>query len=452
MELRDKKVLILGLSVTGLGVAKFLSATGALCHISEFDKKKENSPEHIEALDLGASLEFGGHSEEFIRGSEFAIISPSIPQNAPVLELMRKHKVEYMSDIEFISRYIGDNKKFAVITGTNGKTTTTMLASHILSAKLKAPVCGNIGISPLEVLHKDPETECFVCEMSSYQAHYSPTFAPHVAIFCNLTPDHIAFHGSVKEYFEAKAKIFRNQTKNDYAILNYDDAMVRELGKKKLLGGLKSTIYYFSLKEKATIFIKDNAIYFKDEKIIDIKDIPLVGRHNIQNIMCAIAASKIWNIPNDIIKKQIMNFKAPEHRCEFVRKAGGIRFYNDSKATNPEATLVALESFRGQNVCLIAGGRDKNTSLDEFSEVVKENISSVVLIGEAGERFCLALRNAGYTKPIIFASNLEDAIEKSIEQSPDVSLLSPACASFDMFKSFEDRGEKFKNYVNSRKF
>ena len=444
MELENKKILILGLSVTGLGVAKFLCGKGALCYISEFDKKKENSPEHKEAQELGAKLEFGKHSQDFIQGSELAIISPSIPQNAPVLKLMEENNVEYMSDIEFISRYINDNKKFAVITGTNGKTTTTMLVSHILSAKLKAPVCGNIGISPLEVLHKDPETDCFVCEMSSYQAHYSNTFAPHVAIFCNLTPDHISFHGSVDEYFEAKAKIFRAQAENDYAILNADDAYCAKLGR-----GLKSNVLYFSTRKKADIELCGNGIYFKGEHIIDVDELPIVGEHNVQNVMSAIGVAKVLGVEKQIIKAQIKTFKAAPHRCEFILEKDNIKFYNDSKATNPEATIVALRAFPNQKVVLIAGGRDKNTSLDEFCEVVKENIASVVLIGEATERFEAELKKSGYNE-IVKVGTLNEAIDLSADMKPDVVLLSPACASFDMFKSFEDRGEKFREYVLSR--
>lgn len=444
MELKDKKILILGLSVTGLGVAKFLRGEGAQCFISEFDKKKENSPEHKEAEKIGAKLEFGGHSLEFIKGSELAIISPSIPQNAPVLKLMAENGVEYMSDIEFISRYLNDNKKFAVITGTNGKTTTTMLTSHILGAKMKAPVCGNIGISPLEVLHNDKDTECFVCEMSSYQAHYSNTFAPHVAIFCNLTPDHISFHGSIEEYFEAKAKIFRAQTKNDYAILNADDAHCEKLGRE-----LNSNVIYFSTRKHADVELIDGEIYFKSENIIPVSKLPIVGEHNVQNVMAAIAAAKVLGVENETIKAQIKTFKAAPHRCEFIAEKDNVKFYNDSKATNPEATIVALRAFPNQKVVLIAGGRDKNTSLDEFCEVVKENIAHVVLIGEAAERFEEALKKSGYTQ-ITNAKTFNEAIDISSEMKPDVVLLSPACASFDMFKSFEDRGEKFREYVLSR--
>ena len=444
MELKNKKILILGLSVTGLGVAKFLCGKGAKCYISEFDKKKENSPEHKEAEKLGAKLEFGEHSLNFIQGSELAIISPSIPQNAPVLKLMTDNDVEYMSDIEFISRYLNDNKKFVVITGTNGKTTTTMLASHILSAKLKAPVCGNIGISPLEVLHNDPQTECFVCEMSSYQAHYSNAFAPHIAIFCNLTPDHIAFHGSVDEYFEAKAKIFRAQAEKDYAILNADDVYCEKLGR-----GLKSNVIYFSTKKQSDIELQGDKICFRGEHIINVSELPIVGEHNVQNVMSAIAVAKILGIENEIIKAQIKTFKAAPHRCEFISEKDNIKFYNDSKATNPEATIVALRAFPNQKVVLIAGGRDKNTSLDEFCEVVKENISQVVLIGEAADRFEAELKKSGYSE-IVRAETFNEAIEMSADMKPDVVLLSPACASFDMFKSFEDRGEKFREYVLSR--
>jgi UDP-N-acetylmuramoylalanine--D-glutamate ligase len=439
LNFKNKKVLVLGFSTQGVAAAQYLAKCDAKVYLSEVSPKKEQDTKKLE--ELGVNVEFGGHSEEFIDNSEIAILSPSIPQNSEIIQRLKNKNIEFISDIELAFRI--EPEKIVAITGTNGKTTTTMLTKEVLSSKFKTEQCGNIGKSPCDFLGKG--FDYLVCETSSYQLNYSPTFAPKIGIFTNLTPDHISFHGSMEEYFNAKAKMFKNMDENSYAILNYDDLKVRELGKS-----IKAKVYYFSASQKADLFLDDDIIKFKDENIISTKDIKLCGKHNIQNIMCAIAAAKILGIENEKIAQKIKDFRAPEHRCEFVRNYKGIDFYNDSKATNPEATIVALSAFEGKNVCLIAGGRDKNTTLDEFCAEVKKYIKTVVLLGEAKERFKKALQEAGF-KDIIETETFEQAIDKATDKNPQVVLLSPACASFDMFKSFEHRGAVFKNYVLAKK-
>jgi len=432
---RNKKILIVGYSLTGIAAAKFFAKKGADVFITELSDQKDRNIDKL--TKLGINIEFGKHSDEFINNAEFAILSPSVPLNSNILKTLQERKIEYFSDLEFCSRYF--NNKMVVITGTNGKTTTTMLVNHLLSYKFNSKYCGNIGISPFEYL--DSNLDYFVVEASSYQLEYSPTISPKIAIFTNLTPDHISFHGNVENYFLSKAKLFKNLCKDSFAILNFDDSMVSKLNSE-----LNCNVYAFSTKNKADICLVDEKIIFNEEEIISVDDIPLCGEHNIQNVMCAILVAKILNIDNEAIVNAIKTFKAPEHRCEFVRRINNTDFYNDSKATNPEATIVALDAFPSKNVCLIAGGRDKNTSLDEFCSKVKEKIHDVVLIGEATSRFESALNEAGYNN-IIRASSLEEAIDLGQKLNPDVVLLSPACASFDMFKSFEHRGEVFKDYV-----
>lgn len=436
MEFKNKKVLVLGYSITGISSAKLLKSLGADVFLSEFSNKND---EH-NLSSLGIHLEFNGHSDSFINNADFAIVSPSIPLDAPVLIKLKEKNIEYMSDIEFASKFCGE--KMIAITGTNGKTTTTMLVNHILSSAFKTFECGNIGTSPCDFLKKD--FDYLVCETSSFQLEYCSKFHPKIGIFTNLTPDHILFHKSLENYFEAKAKMFKNMESNDFAILNYDDIKVRELKTQ-----IKGKTIFFSTKEMTDVCLKNNSIVYFDEKIIDVNDIKLCGEHNIQNVMAAISVAKILNIPNDKIVSQIKNFVCPPHRCEFVRNFNGIDFYNDSKATNPEASIVALKAFLNKNVCLIAGGRDKKTTLEEFCDVVKKYIKTVVLIGEAKERFKEALLKSGFLN-IIEENTFEEAIDASIKCKPDVVLLSPACASFDMFKSFEERGEVFKNYVNKK--
>ena len=437
MELKDKKVLILGYSLTGKKSVEFFIKNGANVYISEFSEQKENTDELIQ---MGAKLEFGGHSDEFIKDADICIISPSIKDTAPVLE---KIKCLVCSDIEFVGKFLNYEDKMILITGTNGKTTTTMLTSYILSEKFDSPYVGNVGVPPLSYL-KDKKPDFLVVEASSYQLHYSKTLTPKIAILCNITPDHLSWHNGMEGYIKDKTDILKRMGENSYVILNYDDPYT-----KTFAGDIKANLYYFSLNKidyENLCYLDKGSIYFKDEKIIDTDEINLEGNHNYQNVMCAIIAAKLTGLDNITIKNAIKKFKAPSHRLEFIEKIGNTAYYNDSKATNPEASNVAITSFPNKKVALIAGGRDKNTPLDEFVQLIKENIEKVVLIGEAKERFKEALLNVGFNN-IKEEKTLEGAIDEAASDKPDVVLFSPACASFDMFDNFEVRGEYFRNYV-----
>ena len=288
-----------------------------------------------------------------------------------------------------------------------------------------------------------------MCECSSFQLEYSPTFKPKGSVFTNLTPDHIDWHGGIENYFKAKAKIFAGEQAPEYSILNAKDERLLEFSKK--CGG-KVFLFDGEIGENCS-YIKNDAIFYKEdgkeELIITLKDCPLIGNHNYQNVMCSIIVAKKENIPAETIREYIMTFKVPEHRLEKFATVGKTVFYNDSKATNPEASLVAINSFNDCDVSLIAGGRDKNTDLKEFCEAVKNHIKTVILIGEATERFEENLISNGF-KNIIREKTMQSAIDKSIELNPDVVLLSPACASFDMFSGYEERGRVFKDYVLSK--
>jgi len=444
-SLRNKKVLILGFSKTGIATAKYFKKYDCDVYISENSELKEKNRKIYEDLiSQGIKIEFGGHSDEFIDGSIFCVLSPSIPQESAALQKLRQRNINYFSDIEYCS--FTQRNKMIAITGTNGKTTTTALTSFILSKQFSAPYCGNIGISPIEYL--DSGIDYFVVEASSFQLFYSNTFAPKIGIFCNLTPDHILWHKTLDNYFEAKAKMFRNMDENSFAILNYDDPKTKQLGKE-----IKAKVYYFSLSKQNIdncIYVEDDKIIFDDEVIIELKDLKIIGPHNAQNAMCAILAAKIAGMENSKITQALREFRAIEHRLEYVRTIEGTDYYNDSKGTNPEASIVAINSFSGKDVVLIAGGRDKMTPLNDFIKVVKEKISQVILIGEATQRFRKELSNQGYLN-IANAKTLEEAIDIASLAKPDVVLLSPACASFDMFESYEKRGDAFKEYVLSKK-
>lgn len=444
---KDKKVLILGLSVSGKAAARYLAKEGANVYITEMREEKPEDKAQIEELNaLGIKIEMGGHSEEFLSNLYLAVTSPSVPLDSELYLRLKNSGVKIISEVSLA--YLESDKPFIAITGTNGKTTTTSLVSHILSTEYKAPACGNIGIPPCSLL--DTELDYFVCEMSSFQIVHSVPFKSKIACWTNYTPDHITWHGSVEKYFEAKAQLFIEPQTPEYAIFNAKDEKLLEFSKT-----CNSKVFLFDIEQEQNCsFIKDDAIYYigedkKKEKIIDLKDSPLVGHHNYQNIMCGIIIAKIIGVSNEHIKSAIMSFKAPEHRLEKVREFNGITFYNDSKATNPEASIVAIDSFNNKNVVLIAGGRDKLTDLTEFCNSVKSHITTVELIGEATERFNTELRKNGFDN-IIIEKTLESAIDKAIELKPDVVLLSPACASFDMFKGYEERGTVFKDYVLSK--
>lgn len=442
----DKKVLIMGLSKSGISAAKYLSNAGADVFITELREKKDSDNEKIKELeDLGIKVEMGGHSEEFIKDSYLAITSPGIPPKSEIFKRVKESNIEIISEVELA--YRESRKPFIAITGTNGKTTTTMLTSHILSTEFKAPACGNIGKPPCDFINED--IDYFVCEMSSFQIATSNSFQAQIACWLTFTPDHIDWHEGLENYFKAKARIFKAPQQPAFAVINGADEKLLEFSKT-----LTTEVFLFGKEtEDNCCYEKNGAIYFKrkkkEEHIIDLKDCQLVGEHNYQNIMCSIIVAKLVGVDNEKIAEAVKSFTAPEHRLEFVRNYKGADIYNDSKATNPEAAIVAINSFNGDDVTLIAGGRDKNTDLTEFCNSIKKHIKTVILIGEAGERFATNLKEKEFNN-IIFKDTLENAVDEAIAIGSKVILLSPACSSFDMFNSYEHRGEVFKKYVLSK--
>lgn len=440
-----EKILVLGLSKSGIAVAKLAVSLGYDVYLTE-SKLNVNEVQVQELKDLNIKVECGSHSDEFIDNASFVVTSPGIPPKSDIYRRIQEKNIQIISEIEFA--YLNSDIPFISITGTNGKTTTTALVSHLLSQSFDAPACGNIGVPPSALVEK--ENDFLVCEVSSYQAQMTEKFRSFISCWTNFTPDHIDWHEGLENYFNAKAKIFLNKQAPQYAILNAKDEKLLEFSKQCE----KSKVFLFDEENYPnSSFIRGNSIWYKEngveENIINLKDCPLVGHHNYQNIMCAIICAKLCGMDSKDIKKGILSFKAPEHRLEKVRELNGITFYNDSKATNPEASIVAIDSFNNLNVALILGGRDKNTDLTQMCKSINTHIKTVLLIGEATERFEENLKKNGFDN-IIKENSLESAIDKSISINPDVVLLSPACASFDMFKSYEHRGEVFKEYVLSK--
>lgn len=436
-----EKILILGLSKSGLSAAELALKKGYDVYITEAKGMNEIKEEYKSRIDelnsAGVKIECGYHSDEFISGVYLAVTSPGIPPKSEIFKRLNEKNTKIISEIEFA--YLNTDIPFIAITGTNGKTTTTSLVSHILSKKYSAPVCGNIGTPPCSLI--DEKHDFLVCEVSSFQAQMTEKFKAKIACWTNFTPDHIDWHGGLENYFKAKAKLFLPPQEPEFAVLNAKDERLREFAKQ-----CKNVVFFDDEKDCG---IKDNAICYKGEEIIRLSDCPLVGHHNYQNIMCGIIIAKLLGMHNEDIRDRIMSFKAPEHRLEKVREMDGITFYNDSKATNPEASIVAIDSFNNQDVALILGGRDKNTDLTEMCKSINKHIKTVLLIGEATERFEENLVKNGFSN-IIKEHTLEGAVDRAISLKPDVVLLSPACASFDMFNSYEHRGEVFKEYVLSK--
>ena len=447
MSVRGKKVLVLGLSKSGIAAARFANKHGADVYLTEYNdvNTKEKSDEVKALEDCGIHVEYGGHSQNFIEKSDIAVTSPGISPHSEIIKRIRAEQIPVISELELAYREC--DIPFIIITGTNGKTTTTSLTQHILSKKLRTVACGNIGNPPCRVA--DENLDYFVCEASSYQLDMSTSLKPYIAVWTNFTPDHIDWHNGLENYFNAKARIFRNPQTAKYCVLNAKDAKLLEFSKE-----VAGELFMFAqnlgenccYEENGVIIYKQNGV---SEEIIRLDECPLIGEHNYQNIMCSIICAKLTGIDNQTIKSAIMEFRAPEHRLEKIVQSNGITFYNDSKATNPEAAMVAINSFSDENVVLIAGGRDKNTDLSEFCNSVKGHIKTVILIGEATERFEQNLLKSGFNN-ILKENSLEAAIDKGIELKPDVVLLSPACASFDMFNSYEHRGDVFRTYVLSR--
>lgn len=446
MGILGKKVLVLGLSKSGIAAAKLAKKHGAVVYLTEGkDVTSENLYKVEELKNLGINVEYGAHSDEFINNADLVVTSPGIPPHSEIIQRIRKQNIPVISELELAYREC--DIPFIIITGTNGKTTTTALTEHILARKLNVKACGNIGQPPCNIA--DENLDYFVCEASSFQLEMSTSLKPFISVWTNFTPDHIDWHQGLENYFKAKARVFLKPQAPKYSVLNAKDERLLEFAKQAqgevfmFAGNIGNNCCY---EENGEIIFKKGGV---EEKIIKLSECPLLGEHNYQNIMCAIICAKLTGIDNATIKQAIIDFKAPAHRLEKIISKNGITYYNDSKATNPEAAIVAINSFNNVDVALIAGGRDKNTDLTEFCDSVKKHIKTVVLIGEATERFEENLKRNGFNN-IIREKTMQSAIDKCIEIHPDVVLLSPACASFDMFTGYEQRGDVFREYVLSR--
>jgi UDP-N-acetylmuramoylalanine--D-glutamate ligase len=445
IELRNKRVLVIGLARTGVATALFCAARGS--HVTATDTRGEKElGDTVAALrNAGVALELGGHRQESILDADLVIPSPGVPADAPLLQFARSKGVTIWSEIELAYRFL---KGLLIgITGSNGKTTTTSLIEHILkTAGFSTILAGNIGTPLISCVEKTSEKTITVAELSSFQLELIEKFRPNISVFLNLTPDHLDRHHTLESYGAAKARIFANQTESDSAVLNADDPGTTPYAPAK------PQLYWFSRKQRVAqgAFVKESEILFRregvEEIILKLADIPLAGAHNVENVLAAVAATKLGGAESAAIAKGVRSFAGVEHRLEFVAEIGGVRFYNDSKATNVDATLKALDAFPGR-ILIILGGKDKGSDYTVLQAPLREKAILALLIGAAADK--IEKQIAG-SVAIEQAGTLDRAVETAAHAASagDVVLLAPACASFDQFQNYEHRGRVFKELVH----
>ena len=444
-ELRGKRVLVVGLARTGVATALFCSARGAI--VTATDTRLENEVgealAHLRAA--GVNLELGGHQENTFLAQDLIIPSPGVPADAPLLQAARARGVTIWSEVELADRFL--NGRLIGITGSNGKTTTTSLIAHILkNAGFPTILAGNIGPPLISCVERTNDQTITVAELSSFQLELSESFRPNISLFLNLTPDHLDRHHTLEAYGAAKARIFENQTEADSAVLNGDDPATTPYAPAK------PHVYWFSRKQRVAqgAFVRENEIIFRhdgvEEVVLQLQDIPLAGAHNVENVLAAVVATRLAGADPAAIAKGVRSFAGVEHRLEFVAEIGGVRYYNDSKATNVDATLKALDAFPGR-ILVILGGKDKGSDYTVLQKPLREKAILALLIGAAAEK--IEKQIAG-SVAIERAGTIERAVEiaSHAARPGDVVVLAPACASFDQFQNYEHRGRVFKDLVH----
>ena len=452
MDLTDKKVVVVGTGVSGMGAVKLLSETSA--DITLYDgNDKADRDEILKKIpdDCDLRLIIGEMPDEVVKETDLLVISPGVPIDSDIVKLFEKENVPVWGEIELAYNF--EKGTVFAITGTNGKTTTTTLVGEIMKKyNNQTFVVGNIGNSYTSEVLKTTKDSYTVAEISSFQLETIREFAPKGSAILNITPDHLNRHYTMENYAAVKESITKNQWKvreDDYCVLNYDDKVLREFGKT-----IKNPVY-FSRKEKPSkgAYLDGRIIRYFDGKddyeVMSVDDMHLFGNHNYENVMAAIAMTIEAGVPLNIIINVIKDFMGVEHRIEYVRDKNGVRYYNDSKGTNPDSSIKALEAMSRPTI-LIAGGYDKHSEFDEFIEAFDNKVNLMVLLGQTADKIEETAVRHGFTN-IIKTDSLEKAVKICAENavSGDVVLLSPACASWGMFKNYEERGKLFKEYVNS---
>jgi UDP-N-acetylmuramoylalanine--D-glutamate ligase len=449
MEVAGKKVLVFGSGISGIGAVSLLEREGASVVLYDGNEKLEESAIR-ERLNEGSKAEIviGAFPEKLLEELDLVVLSPGVPTDLPIVEKMREAGIQVIGEIELA--YVFGKGDVLAITGTNGKTTTTSLLGEIMkNYQDKVYVVGNIGNPYTTVAGEMDDETITVAEMSSFQLESIVTFRPKVSAILNFTPDHLNRHHTMEAYVNAKKNIAKNQTEEDYCILNYEDKLTREFGEN-----IRAQVLYFSSQHKLEkgIYLEDGNIIYKngeEVKLCHVDELQLLGTHNYENIMAAAAMAAVYGVPMDIIRESVKAFKGVEHRIEYVTEKNGVAYYNDSKGTNPDAAIKGIQAMNRPTV-LLGGGYDKNSEYTEWIESFDGKVKKLILLGATKEKIAKDADACGFTD-YVFADTFEDAVllaAKTAEPG-DAVLLSPACASWDMFPSYEVRGDKFKEIVNS---
>lgn len=446
--------IVAGTGKSGISATKLLVNHGVKVYL--FDENKDRDIEAIKEKTGDSELvqiELGELGEDALSSSQLMVISPGIPVDAPFTDVVRNAGIPIWSEIELAYHY--GKGKIAAITGTNGKTTTTALVGEIVKAhNAKTIVVGNIGIPYTELCDTTDDDSDTVAEISSFQLETVIDFHPNVSAILNLTPDHLNRHYTFENYGNVKFSITKNQTMDDVTVLNYDDEHTRAMGEK---AKDHCHVVYFSRLEKPTggVYVEDGDIILEDGdkkiNVLAIKDLKLMGAHNVENVLAAVGISYYMGVPVDVIRDVATSFKAVAHRIEYVDTIDGVAYYNDSKGTNPDAAIKGIQAMVAPTF-LIGGGYDKGSEYDEWIEAFDGKVKWLVLIGQTAQKIADCAKRHGFNS-IIFEENLQDAVAYCHENAldGDAVLLSPACASWGQFDNYEQRGDMFKEYVRSYK-
>jgi UDP-N-acetylmuramoylalanine--D-glutamate ligase len=447
MELQNKKVLVVGLGRSGAASAVFLHEHGARVIVSDSKSEAQLQSDVPALLDRGISIETGQHGERTFRDQDLIVVSPGVPSDQPQLQHARSLGIPVIGEVELAFRFL--QGKVLAITGSNGKTTTTTLVGEILSQSgKKTLVGGNIGTPVISLAGKSTPDSLVVLEISSFQLESIQQFRPWIAAILNITPDHLDRHHTFEAYVNAKLRIFENQQPADFAVLNADDPVCVGLKDK-----IKSAVLWFSRKERVEngAYLMGDQIMFRrngqEQAVLSRSDIQLKGEHNLENVLAAVTMAMVAGSKPEQAREAVKEFRAVEHRLELVASVNGVTFYNDSKATNVDATVKALESFPG-NIHIILGGKDKGSDYSVLNPLLRERVKRVYLIGAAADKIASQVQGAA---ELVRSNTLDRAVRQAFDGAKpgDIVLLAPACASFDQFENYEQRGRVFKELVHS---
>ena len=451
MDLHDKRVLVVGLGKSGVASALFLKSRGARVTVSDTKPETELRDEILLLLEHGITVETGGHGDRTFRGQDLIVVSPGVPVDAPQLVQARNLGETVIGEIELAAQFLAG--QIVAITGANGKTTTTSLAGEIIAAgKFSTLVGGNIGTPAISFVDQAGPATWTVLEVSSFQLETIVEFRPRIAVILNITPDHLDRHKTFTNYVNAKARIFENQRQDDFTVLNADDPTTAGLSDRT-----RAQLFWFSRKKEVEkgAFARGAHIHFRDghseREIMPLAEVSLKGAHNLENVLAGVSIGMLVGCQPEQIRHAVQIFKAVEHRLEFVAKVAGVDYYNDSKATNVDATIKALEAFPADippHLHLILGGKDKGSDYTVLHDLLRQRVKRVYTIGAAAAKIESQIQGAA---EIDHAETLENAVRRASESAVpgDVILLAPACASFDQFQSYEHRGRVFKEVVHS---